>query len=49
LLTGCTPSAENARTLLERSGIAVELDTFVQAAGERELARLSGFTSTFAV
>ena len=45
-VAGYTPSAESARERLERSGVAVEADTFVQAAADGNLATLKLFVAT---
>ena len=46
LLAACTPSAEHARERLERSGIPVETNSFVQAAAERDVATIRLFVAS---
>src|SRR4051812_40766016 len=46
LLAACTPSAEHARERLERSGISVETNSFVQAAAERDVATIRLFVAS---
>jgi ankyrin repeat protein len=46
LLAACTPSAEHARERLERSGIPVETNSFVQAAADRDVATIRLFVAS---